>query len=251
MHHAVLGVSVDHDQHTFSCLHSEVMGKLLAKSGPFLFPCTIEYSLICAAVLYMMWKNIGTEHQHYMQSKRRSKISFRMHLPLQPDGEQIARNQVRDRRFSLACERPVIEISLSLFTAQYSVDCSNANNGLFSGIFVMVFTIISLIVFFVLIHSENHRLHDAAITVASLTELTLYSLTSVAVIIGMIQVADITFTFIYVAHAICFIEHCFFRFEPFGTTRPRSSSWTTYFWWLPRPASSSTPAFASSAPSSS
>lgn len=78
-----------------------------------------------------------------------------------------------------------------IFPFQYSVDCSNANNGLFSGIFVMVFTIISLIVFFVLIHSTNQKLHDAAITVASLTELTLYSLTTVAVIIGMVQVINI------------------------------------------------------------
>ena len=73
---------------------------------------------------------------------------------------------------------------------QYSVDCSNANNGLFCGIFVMVCTIISLIVFFVLISSEEAELHDAAINVASLTELALYSLTTVAVFIGMFQVMD-------------------------------------------------------------
>ena len=52
----------------------------------------------------------------------------------------------------------------------------------------MVFTIISLIVFFVLIKSKDIKLHDAAIDVASLTELTLYILTTVAVIIGMVQV---------------------------------------------------------------
>ena len=68
----------------------------------------------------------------------------------------------------------------------YSVDCTRANTGLFVGIIVMVFTIISLIVFFVLIKDE--KLKDTAITVASLTELSLYCITSVAVLIAMCQV---------------------------------------------------------------
>jgi len=43
-------------------------------------------------------------------------------------------------------------------------------------------------VFFVLITSNKDSLHDAAITVASMTELSLYCITSVAVLIGMCQV---------------------------------------------------------------
>jgi hypothetical protein len=42
-----------------TCMHrakSNVMSDLLASSGAFLFPCTVEYTLICAAVLYMMWR---------------------------------------------------------------------------------------------------------------------------------------------------------------------------------------------------
>merc|ERR1712029_959458 len=46
---------------------------------------------------------------------------------------------------------------------------------------------ISLIVFFVLISSDDERLKKAAIEVASLTELALYVVTSVAVLIGMCQ----------------------------------------------------------------
>jgi cytochrome b561 len=70
----------------------------------------------------------------------------------------------------------------------YSVDCTHANTGLFTGILVMVLTIISLIVFFVLINNNDEGIHDAAITVASLTELALYSITTIAVIVGMLQV---------------------------------------------------------------
>ena len=72
-----------------------------------------------------------------------------------------------------------------------SVDCTHANTGLFLGIFVMVATIISLVVFFVLIDSGHPHLHDMAITIASLTELSLYSLTLVAALVGTCQVSQI------------------------------------------------------------
>ena len=71
---------------------------------------------------------------------------------------------------------------------QYSVDCTNANTGLFTGIFVLVITIISLILFLVLINSPREDLHDAAITVASITEVSLYTLTTFAALIGIFQV---------------------------------------------------------------
>lgn len=105
---------MEHEEgaHSFSCLHSEVMGRLLAKSGPFLFPCTIEYSLISAAVLYMMWKNISEEHEHYKTRRRRHKISFRMHIPLQPNAEEMARNQVQCKLTQNLC-RYVYRFDLS------------------------------------------------------------------------------------------------------------------------------------------
>ena len=42
----------------------QVMHDLHASSGPFLFPCTIEFSLICAAILFIMWKHVGSEHEY-------------------------------------------------------------------------------------------------------------------------------------------------------------------------------------------
>ena len=46
---------------------------------------------------------------------------------------------------------------------------------------------LSFQVFFVLINNEGEALHDAAITVASITELALYGITTAAVVVGMIQ----------------------------------------------------------------
>ena len=41
----------------YDCRRSNVMGTLVDNASPFLFPCTIEFSLICAAVCYVMWKS--------------------------------------------------------------------------------------------------------------------------------------------------------------------------------------------------
>ena len=43
------------------------MRGVVEDSSTFLFPCTIEFSLICAAILFIMWKNVGVEHRHYNQ----------------------------------------------------------------------------------------------------------------------------------------------------------------------------------------
>lgn len=40
------------------CSRTNIVGMLVQKSSPYLFPCTIEYSLICAVTLYEMWKHI-------------------------------------------------------------------------------------------------------------------------------------------------------------------------------------------------
>ena len=39
--------------------HSYIMGNVFHNASPYLYPCTIEYSLICAAILFVMWKNVG------------------------------------------------------------------------------------------------------------------------------------------------------------------------------------------------
>merc|ERR1719273_2235951 len=69
---------IAHLFNTCSRNNTNIMDKLLRDSSPFLFPCTIEYSLICAAVLYVMWKNIAEEHEHYKSQRRRRKINQKM-----------------------------------------------------------------------------------------------------------------------------------------------------------------------------
>lgn len=41
------------------CGRVNIMGTIVQESGPYLYPFIIEYSLIGAAVIYVMWKHIG------------------------------------------------------------------------------------------------------------------------------------------------------------------------------------------------
>lgn len=99
-----------------NCSESTIMSNLIQNASPFLFPCTIEYSLICAVIVYEMWKNIKS-------------------IP----------NIERQRRTSI---KP--NASQRQSAHHFSVDCSRAHRGMFAGILIIVLTIICLIMYFVL-----------------------------------------------------------------------------------------------------
>ena len=135
------------------CKRSELMGNLVQGASPLLFPCAIEYSLICAAILYVMWKNVAAGHDK--------------DWPISSHSSAIAR---RSRH-------------------HYSVDCAKANKGLFAGIFVFVLTIISLIMFFTLINHPDYT--RIAVLEVGVVRFVLFCLTFCATLIGIIQVNNI------------------------------------------------------------
>jgi len=135
----------------FECRRSNILGTLVQDASPFLFPCTIEYSLICAAILYVMWRNISR--------------------PDPDTNEQVVRSELHPYKRS---------------PHHYSVDCAGAHKGLFVGILMLVLTIISLIIFFVLIAKPEFT--HFAVTEVNICELVLYGTTTIATILGMIQV---------------------------------------------------------------
>ncbi|XP_045134116.1 proton channel OtopLc-like isoform X2 [Portunus trituberculatus] len=155
--HAPAHHTNDHGQvfSIYECSRSELMGELVDKASPFLFPCTIEYSLLCAGVLYVVWNNINKP--------------------------EVTRDGDSDISTYLA--RRVRH--------HYSVDCAHANRGLFMGILVLVLTIISLILFFVLINNEAYK--SLAIMEANIIELSVYSVATVTVVVGMIQMRELEF----------------------------------------------------------
>lgn len=144
--------------HIYECRRTNIIGSLVQNASPFLFPCTIEYSLICAAILYVMWKNISRVHADVLYRQRKAERR-----------EDLA--QITHYRKS---------------PHYYSVDCAQAHKGLFVGILFLVLTIISLILFFVLI--SKPELITFAVMEVNVCELSLYGMTTMATIVGMIQV---------------------------------------------------------------
>lgn len=48
------------------CGRVNIMGTIVKDSAPYLFPFIIEYSLIGAAVIYVMWKHIGRNPKYLL-----------------------------------------------------------------------------------------------------------------------------------------------------------------------------------------
>ncbi|KAG5875105.1 hypothetical protein JTB14_020238 [Gonioctena quinquepunctata] len=155
--------------------HGDVMGSLVTNVSPFLFPCTIEYSLICAVILFEMWKEVGVaKEEETVEDKKNSK---------NPHTSNRAASQFHFNPFG---GRMVSS------NHHYTIDCSNAHKGLFAGIMLIVFTIISLIMFFVLT-SAGKKSESEAIIEVNIVELILYIITTLAVIVAMLKMRNLKY----------------------------------------------------------
>ncbi|XP_045459372.1 proton channel OtopLc-like [Melitaea cinxia] len=163
------------------CKRSNVMGALVQNASPFLFPCTIEYSLICAVILYEMWKEVKCTPEdiekklNYQPNKSRNN-SVTPEKILQQFAGMLGVSSPHGSRTTLH---------------HFSVDCSHAHRGLFAGILVIVITIISLIMFFVLVNNPN-TVNDAIFEV-NICELILYSLSILASATALKQMRELSY----------------------------------------------------------
>ncbi|XP_018012277.1 uncharacterized protein LOC108669458 isoform X3 [Hyalella azteca] len=138
-----------------SCGRVEIMGSIVSDSAPYLYPFIIEYSLIAACVLFIMWKHIGRSPKYVFD-------------PELGDGISVA---------SRRC--------------QVKVDCIGASKGLFCGLLVLVSTLICLILFFVLVNQEDLR--RLAIYLADVSHCGIMVLSIVAIFIGFCRVRQLRF----------------------------------------------------------
>ncbi|XP_048777253.2 proton channel OtopLc-like [Ostrea edulis] len=131
-------------RHHLGCHMNSLMTDVVETSSSYLYPCTIEYSLICAGILYVMWRNIG----------KRGQVS-----------EEVTSDEDSKAK-----------------SHRMTVDCSRSSRGLFLGIFVLVGTVITMITFFVLIRSNNY--FNTAVKLEHLSAVVIYVVTSVAVVLA-------------------------------------------------------------------
>lgn len=143
--------------HSNPCQKQNIMGPVVNSSSAFLYPFIVEYSLIGAAVLYVMWENIGKNPVYNNNPPAGNE-----------DGMSHSSTSRSDR-----------------------VNCSGSSKGLFLGLLLLVTAIIFLIVFFVLIHHEKHKL--LAVYLSELSHISLMILTIIAIIIGFFRIKLLRF----------------------------------------------------------
>ncbi|XP_041973043.1 proton channel OtopLc-like [Aricia agestis] len=175
-HSMLLEEGGNHTMPAEPCRRSNIMGSLIQNASPFLFPCTIEYSLICAVILYEMWKEVKCTPEDFekkfnygVKNKSRNN-SVTPEKILQQFAGMLGVNSPLGSRNTLH---------------HFSVDCSHAHRGLIAGILLIVLTIISLIMFFVLANNKS-TINDAIFEV-NICELILYSLSIMASLAALKQ----------------------------------------------------------------
>lgn len=131
-------------KYRLGCHMNSLMSDVVETSSSYLYPCTIEYSLICAGILYVMWRNIGKRGQ----------------VPEEVTNEEESKAK----------------------SQRMTVDCSRSSRGLFLGIFILVGTVITMITFFVLIRSNSYL--STAVKLEHLSAVVIYVVTSIAVVLA-------------------------------------------------------------------
>ncbi|XP_071055874.1 proton channel OtopLc isoform X3 [Onthophagus taurus] len=140
-----------------SCKRVNIMGTIVQDSAPYLYPFIIEYSLIGAAVIYVMWKHIG-RHPKYITEED---LEHRLEVMLSRRAVALAHAQ------------------------QGRVDCVGASKGLFFGLLLLVGSLICLILYFVMI---NHRdFGMLAVYLADVSHCVVMALSIIAIIVGFIR----------------------------------------------------------------
>ncbi|KAK7091223.1 proton channel OtopLc-like isoform X1 [Littorina saxatilis] len=137
------------------CSWDNMMGKAVDSAGPYLYPCTIEYSLMCAGILYVMWNNVGTRPRRRTDSE------------MEDDDEGDERVQ------------------------RMSVDCTSSSRGLFLGIFLTVGAIISIIAFYVMVGQPH--LKSQALLLTHLSETVIYFVTVFALVMASLKMRQLVF----------------------------------------------------------
>ncbi|XP_044572767.1 uncharacterized protein LOC6503969 isoform X1 [Drosophila ananassae] len=141
-----------------ACGRIDIMGTIVYDSAPYLYPFIIEYSLIGAVVLYVMWKHIG----RYPGRMNDEDLEHRLEVMLSRRAVAMAQ-QARSGR----------------------VDCVGSSKGLFFGLLLLVGALICLILFFVLVRHQQFSL--LAIYLADASHCILMAFAILAIIVGFIR----------------------------------------------------------------
>nr|CAD7592621.1 unnamed protein product [Timema genevievae] len=103
--------------------------------SPYLYPFTIEYSIIVAGILYVIWHNIGHQNEH-------------------GGGEDHSDDEASAGTTDLHSDAPIHSgvVSSNMFL---SADCRSSNKGFFAGMVALLIAIVNIILHFISISSDD------------------------------------------------------------------------------------------------
>ncbi|XP_067000324.1 proton channel OtopLc [Anabrus simplex] len=148
------------------CLNTNSLGQLWTSSMPFLYPFIVQFSLIAAAVTFIMGKNVGRQRILLKQKK------------------------LLNNNNSCSVSKGT---SLTPLANGWAVDCSGASKGLFLGLLCLVAGIVVIIIFLVVKEDESFP----ADTVFWLTTGALSAILSLCCImttLGLVQIRRLSLT---------------------------------------------------------
>lgn len=141
----------------YSCNRTNIVSDIVRDASPYLFPLIIEYSLIAAAVLFVMWNSTGRCPRYLEEDDI-------------PDHVSVTSRKVHTK-----------------------VDCIGSSMGLFCGLLVLVAAVISLVLYFVLIGRPEHQ--HVAIFLADSSHAGILLLMIIAVLVGCCRNPKLKFSF--------------------------------------------------------
>ncbi|XP_042873665.1 proton channel OtopLc-like isoform X1 [Penaeus japonicus] len=145
----------------YSCFQNNSLGRLWTDAQPYLFPFLVEYSLIAAAVTYIMWCNVGKE-----------KLKKLGHLGKASPGDSATLDKRGVRK------------------GYWKVDCRSASKGLFLGLLCLVGGIVILIMFFVMKNEDDFQ--DTMFWISNATQMIILGLAVISTIIGFLQIPKLS-----------------------------------------------------------
>ncbi|XP_071527937.1 LOW QUALITY PROTEIN: uncharacterized protein [Panulirus ornatus] len=145
----------------YTCFQNNTLGRLWTDAQPYLFPFLVQYSLIAAAVTYIMWRNVGKEKLRKLAHLGKSAME---------DTATLDKRGVRK--------------------GHWKVDCRSASKGLFLGLLCLVGGIVILIIFFVMKEQEDFKIK--MFWICSGTQMIILGLAVVTTIIGFLQIPKLS-----------------------------------------------------------
>ncbi|XP_044255302.1 proton channel OtopLc-like isoform X2 [Tribolium madens] len=141
------------------CQNDAGLSLIYRNYSPYLYPFSVEYSILVVGVLFVIWQSIGKCKQKEEMSSTRQ------------------------------CDTPVGNNDNLESNVVIHADCHSANKGLFSGIVIMVLTVVSVILF--LIAFNDSRYNEEAVSINSSTSIIITLLMTITVIFAYRQITKL------------------------------------------------------------